>query len=51
VMLFADDASAEAMFARVGEHRAADPGRNRPKPTGSRRYEVYAQVSGSAVPA
>lgn len=51
VMLFADDASAEAMFARVGERRAADPERNRPKPVGSRRYEVYAQVSGSAVPA
>jgi hypothetical protein len=47
VMLFADEAAAEAMFARVGERRAADPGRNRPKPTGARRYEVYAQVLGA----
>jgi hypothetical protein len=51
VMLFADDATAEAMFAKVGERRAADPDRNRPKPTGSHRYEVYAQVSGATVPA
>jgi hypothetical protein len=51
VMLFADAAAAEAMFARVGERRAADPGRNRPKPAGARRYEVYAQVPGAAVPA
>jgi hypothetical protein len=50
-MLFPDEESATAMFARVGERRAADPGRNRPGPTGSRRYEVYAQVTGSAVPA
>jgi hypothetical protein len=51
VMVFADEATAEAMFARVGERRAADPDRNRPRPTGSQRYEVYAQVTGSAVPA
>jgi hypothetical protein len=50
VMLFADEASAEAMFARVGERRAADPDRNRPKPTGSHRYEVYAQVAGAGIP-
>jgi hypothetical protein len=51
VMLFPDEAAATALFARVGERRAADPGRNRPSPTGSRRYDVYAQVAGSAVPA
>jgi hypothetical protein len=51
VMLFPDEASAEAMFAKVGERRAADPERNRPKPTGSRRYEIFAQVPGAAVPA
>jgi len=51
VMLFADEAAAEAMFARVGERRAADPGRNRPKPAGSHRYEVYAQVPPAGVPA
>ena len=44
VMVFDSDAAAEAFFAAVGERRAADPGRNRPKPTGSRRYEVYARV-------
>ena len=44
VMLFDDEASAEALFAAVGERRAAEPGRNRPKPTGAQRYEVYATV-------
>lgn len=42
VMLFDDESSAEAMFALVGERRAADPDRNRPRPAGSARYEVYA---------
>ena len=42
VMLFDDESSAEAMFALVGQRRAADPDRNRPKPAGSARYEVYA---------
>ena len=51
VMLFADEAAAETVFARIGERRAADPDRNRPRPTGSRRYEVYAQVAGAGVPA
>jgi hypothetical protein len=51
VMLFDSDAAAEAFFAAVGERRAADPGRNRPKPTGSRRYEVYARVPGGSSPA
>lgn len=50
VMVFADEAAAEAMFAKVGERRAADPDRNRPKPTGSHRYEVFAQVAGAPVP-
>jgi hypothetical protein len=44
VMLFEDEASAEALFAAVGERRALEPGRNRPKPTGAQRYEVYAIV-------
>jgi hypothetical protein len=51
VMLFADEAAADAMFAKVGERRAADPDRNRPKPTGSHRYEVFAQVTGAPAPA
>jgi hypothetical protein len=42
VMLFDDEASAEALFAAVGERRAADPDRNRPRPTGSQRWEIYA---------
>jgi hypothetical protein len=42
VMLFDDESCAEAMFARVGELRAADPDRNRPKPAGAARYEIYA---------
>lgn len=50
VMVFADEAAAEAMFAKVGERRAADPDRNRPKPTGSHRYEVFAQVARAPVP-
>jgi len=48
VMVFDDDAAAEAVFAAIGERRAADPDRNRPKPTGSRRYEVYAHVPADA---
>ena len=44
VMLFDDEASAEALFAAVGERRAKDPDRNRPKPTAVQRYEVYAAV-------
>lgn len=44
VMVFPDERAAEAVFGVVGERRAAEPGRNRPKPTGSHRYEIYAQV-------
>jgi hypothetical protein len=51
VMVFTDEAAAEAMFAKIGECRAADPERNRPKPTGARRYEVYAQSLEAGVPA
>jgi hypothetical protein len=49
VLVFADEATAEAMFAKVGERRTADPGRNRPKPAGARRYEIYADVRGLPV--
>jgi hypothetical protein len=41
VVLFDDEEVAQAFFAAVGERVAADPGRNRPKPVESRRYEVY----------
>ena len=44
VMLFQDEESAQAMLAAVGERRASDPGRNRPKPAGSTRYEIYAST-------
>lgn len=44
VVVFPDEGAAEAMFGIVGERRAADPGRNRPKPAASHRYEIYAQV-------
>ena len=46
VMVFDDEACAEAVFAAVGERRCADPDRNRPKPAGARRYEVYARTDG-----
>jgi hypothetical protein len=44
VMVFEDESVVEEVFARVAERRAADPGRNRPSPVGSKRYEVYAAV-------
>lgn len=44
VMLFEDESSAAALFAAVGEQRAADPTRNRPTPVSSSRYEIYASA-------
>ena len=41
VMVFDDEESARALFAKVGETVAANPERNRPKPVGSSRFEVY----------
>ena len=43
-MLFESEEAAQAMFAAVGERRAADPDRNRPKPAGVTRYEIYAST-------
>ena len=44
VLVFDDERNAKALFAAVGEQRAADPERNRPVPVGSTRYEIYAAV-------
>ena len=44
VMLFEDEETAQAVFAAIGERRAADPDRNRPKPVGVTRYEIYAST-------
>jgi hypothetical protein len=41
VVVFDDEESAQAFFAAVGERTAQQPDRNRPKPVGSKRYEVY----------
>jgi len=49
VMLFDDEAAAQAMFAAVGGLRAANPDRNRPKPVSAARFEIYAStLAGSA---
>ncbi len=46
VMIFEDEEAATALFADVGELRAADPDRNRPAPVGSTRYEIFAEALG-----
>jgi len=48
VMLFEDEEAAQAVFAAIGERRAADPDRNRPKPVGVSRYEIYASTPACA---
>ncbi len=44
VMLFESEDAAQAVFAAIGERREADPDRNRPKPVGVTRYEIYAST-------
>ena len=44
IMVFDSDETASALFAAIGERRAADPGRNRPAPISSSRYEIYANA-------
>ena len=48
VMLFESEEAAQAVFAAIGERRAADPDRNRPKPVGVTRYEIYASTPACA---
>jgi hypothetical protein len=44
VMVFENEACADALFTAIAERRAADPDRNRPAPVDSVRYEVYASA-------
>ncbi len=44
VLVVEEEAAADALFAAVGELRAADPARNRPAPVGSTRYEIFAEA-------
>lgn len=44
IMVFDSDEAASALFAAIGERRAADPERNRPAPISSSRYEIYANA-------
>ncbi|HET7170095.1 MAG TPA: hypothetical protein VFI18_00505 [Gaiellales bacterium] len=48
VMLFADEEAAQAMFALVGELRAANADRNRPKPVSAARFEIHASTLAGA---
>ena len=44
VMVFENQEAANALWAAIGEIRAANPERNRPAPVDSGAYEVYASV-------
>ena len=44
IMIVSTDDAANAVFAAVGERRAAGPDRNRPAPVSSQRYEIYASA-------
>ena len=46
VMVFDDEASADALFEAIAARRAADPDRRRPGPVDTVRYEVYGSALG-----